>query len=455
VAQLSESRHGMWSSRWLFVLAVAGAAMGLGNIWNFSAIAGDHGGGAFVLIYLVSLALIGVPLMMAEILLGRAGRLSPINTARRLTRLTRRSGTWISIGWSGTFAGMLILSYTGVFAGWALRYAFVMLQGGLSGADQALATTTFESFIASPWQVVGWQSLFMAAIVYIVGRGVRGLETAVRWLMPITLTLLVVLIVFGAASGGFAQGMAYLFQPRWDELHLDGVMIAMGQAFLTLGLGMGAVMAYGAYLSATVSLLDSAVAIVLLDVFVSIGAGLVVLPVVFAGGLSPGTGLTAVFVTLPFAFAHIHLGRVFGALLFVLIVIAAILTAIALLEPVVAYLFEEYNAKRSRAAVTLGVIAWLVGLGSVFSFNIWSKLDVLGGRNFFESVDYIVHTWMLPLGVLGTVLFVGFVVQRAAIHAQLHIKGGNAELVWNVFIRLITPLFMMTIFVVGALQQLA
>jgi NSS family neurotransmitter:Na+ symporter len=455
VAQLSESRHGMWSSRWVFVLAVAGAAMGLGNIWSFAAVAGTHGGGAFVLVYLVCLTVFGIPLMMAEILLGRAGRLSPINTLRRLTRLTRRSGTWISVGWSGTFAGMLILSYTGVFAGWALHYVFVMLQGSLTGADAQVATTAFERFIASPWQVVGWQSLFMAVIIYIVGRGVRGLETAVRWLMPIALTLLVVLIFFGAASGGFAQGMHYLFQPRWDQLHLDGVLIAMGQAFFTLGLGMGAVMAYGAYLSATVSLLDSAAAIVLLDMLVTIGAGLVVLPIVFANGLSPDTGLESVFVTLPFAFAQMHFGGVFGALLFLLIVVAAIVTAIALLEPVAAYLFEEYNAKRSRAAVSLGVIAWVVGLGTVFSFNIWSKLNVLGGRNFIESVDYVVHTWMLPLGALGTALFVAFVVQRAAIHAQLHITGGNAELVWNVFVRLIAPLFMLTVFIGSALQYLS
>jgi NSS family neurotransmitter:Na+ symporter len=272
--------------------------------------------------------------------------------------------------------------------------------------------------------------------------------------MPVALALLVVLILFGAASGGFAQGMQYLFEPHWDQLHIDGVLIAMGQAFFTLGLGMGAVMAYGAYLSATVSLLDTAAAIVLLDVLATIGAGLVVLPIVLANGLLPDGGLTSVFVTLPFAFAQMHFGGALGALFFLLIVTLAVVTAIALLEPVVAYLFEEYNAKRSRAAVSLGVIVWAVGLGTVFSFNIWSKANLFGGRNFIESVEYVVHTWMLPLGVLGTVLFVAFVVQRAAIHAQLHITGGNAELVWNVFIRLIAPLFMLTVFTGSALLYL-
>jgi NSS family neurotransmitter:Na+ symporter len=445
----------MWSSRWLFGLGVAGAAMGLGNIWSFASVAGTHGGGAFVLIYLVCLTVFGIPLMMAEILLGRAGRLSPINTARRLTRLTRRSGTWISVGWSGTFAGMLILSYTGVFAGWALHYVFVMLQGGLAQPDAQVAANTFETFIASPWQVVGWQSLFMAVIIYIVGRGVRGLETAIRWMMPIALTLLVALILFGAASGGFGQAIQYLFQPRWDQLHLDGVLMAMGQAFFTLGLGMGAVMTYGAYLPATVSLLDCAAAIVLLDMLVTFGAALVVLPIVFAGGLSPGMGLAAVFETLPLAFAQMRFGGVFGASLFLLIVIAAIVTAIALLEPAVAYLFEEYNAKRSRAAVSLGVIVWIVGLGTAFSFNIWSKWNVLGGHNFFESIDQLVHTWILPLGALGTVLFVAFVLQRAAIHAQLHITGGRAEVVWNAFVRFIAPLFMLTVFAGGALEYVS
>jgi NSS family neurotransmitter:Na+ symporter len=436
----------MWSSRWLFVLAVAGAAMGLGNIWSFAAIAGEHGGGAFVLVYLVSLTVFGIPLMMAEILLGRAGRLSPINTLRRLTRLTRGSGTWISVGWSGTFAGMLILSYTGVFAGWALHYVFVMLQGSLTGGDVQAATTTFENFIAGPWQVIAWQSLFMAVVVYIVGRGVRGLETAVRWLMPVALVLLMVLIFYGAASGGLAQAAQYLFKPHWDQLHLDGVLMAMGQAFFTLGLGMGAVMAYGAYLSATESLFDTAAAIVLLHVLVTIGAAFVALPVMLANGLVPDGGLESVFVTLPFAFAQMTFGGVFGALLFLLIVVAAIVAGIALLEPVVAYLFEEYNAKRSRAAVSLGVIVWIVGLGTVFSFNIWSDWNVLGSRSFFAAVEHVAHTWMLPLGTLGTVLFVAFVVQRAAIHAQLHITGGRAELVWNAFVWVLAPLFMLTVF---------
>jgi neurotransmitter:Na+ symporter, NSS family len=266
------------------------------------------------------------------------------------------------------------------------------------------------------------------------------------------LALFVVFFAFALASGEFSQSATFVLQPRWDQLDVDGVLIAMGQALFTIGVGMGALMAYGSYLRTNVSLVGSAAAVVLLDALVTIGAALAVVAIVFAGGVEPSNGPGMLFVTVPFAFAQLPFGALFGALLFVLIAIAAIVSGIALLEPVLVYLVEEYNAKRSRAAVSLGVICWLLGLGSVFSFSGDTHWNVLGGRNFFEAVHYIVNGWMLPLGAFGIALFVGFVLPREALLTHLRLVGSTRALTWDLWIRLIVPPAALAIFVGAALQ---
>ncbi|MCZ6887890.1 MAG: sodium-dependent transporter, partial [Gammaproteobacteria bacterium] len=256
------SKHGMWSSKWLFVLAAAGSAVGLGNIWKFPYMAGENGGGAFVIVYLVCVVLVGIPVMMAEVMLGRHGRMSPINTMRAMVAQFNAPSAWVLIGWAGVLAGFLILSYYAVIAGWALYYIFRLGNGSFTGADGEFANQAFNDFLADPWLMIMWQTLFMVITIVIVARGVTsGLERAIRWFMPMLFVLLIVLLGYGATSGGFEQGVAFMFDFNWKAVNVDVVLVALGQAFFTLSLGMGAIMAYGAYVPAGVSI-TSTVAII-------------------------------------------------------------------------------------------------------------------------------------------------------------------------------------------------
>ncbi|MFW6094137.1 MAG: sodium-dependent transporter [Pseudomonadota bacterium] len=448
MAGSTESRHGMWSSRWLFVLAAAGSAVGLGNIWKFPYIAGENGGGAFVLIYLVCVAFVGVPIMMGEVLLGREGRQSPINTMRSLVQQHRRHPAWVLIGWMGVLAGFLILSYYGVIAGWALYYILQMAGGVLEGASGEAAAGTFDAFLSSPWKLVFWQSLFMALTVFIIARGVvRGLEAAIRWFMPLLFVLLFVLLGYSISTDGFAAGWDFMFAFNWENVTGETVLVAMGQAFFTLSLGMGAIMAYGAYVPGSASIGSTVGIIAGLDTLVALAAGLAIFPVVFANGLEPGQGPGLMFVTVPLAFGHMPLGTLFGTLFFVLVSFAAITSAISIAEPALAYLVETYNAKRGRVAITLGVISWLLGLGTVLSFNVWADNHIVGELTFFDFVDYVSQNIMLPLGGLFIALFAAWALPRTVIAGQLGLGSGRGHLVWKLLCGVVAPLAVLVVFV--------
>jgi neurotransmitter:Na+ symporter, NSS family len=444
----TESRHGMWSSRWLFVLAAAGSAVGLGNIWKFPYITGENGGGAFVLIYLVCVAVVGIPIMMAEVLLGREGRQSPINTMRSLVQQHHRHAAWVLIGWMGVLAGFLILSYYTVIAGWALYYVGQMAQGAFVGATGASAENAFNAFLANPWQLVFWQSLFMVATVWIIARGViKGLESAIRWFMPMLFVLLLVLLGYSVTTDGFQQGWDFMFAFHWEDVSGQTVLIAMGQAFFTLSLGMGAIMAYGAYVPSTASITSTVSIIAILDTVVAVAAGLAIFPIVFANGLEPGQGPGLMFVTIPLAFGQMPLGVLFGTVFFLLVSFAAITSAISISEPALAYLVENYNAKRSRVAITLGAISWTLGLGTVFSFNIWADKHIVGGLTFFDFVDYVSQNVMLPLGGMLIALFAAWALPKTVIGSQLGLQEGWVNVVWKLLCGVVAPLCVLVVFV--------
>lgn len=447
MASSTESRHGMWSSRWLFVLAAAGSAVGLGNIWKFPYITGENGGGAFVLIYLACVALIGVPIMMAEVLIGRQGRQSPINTMRLLVQQHRASPAWVLIGWMGVVAGFLILSYYTVVAGWALNYIWQMASGRFEDVSGPEAGAIFATFLASPWQLLFWHTLFMMATIYIVARGVlKGLEAAIRWFMPLLFVLLFVLVGYAVTTDGFAQGFDFMFAFHWEDVTANTVLVALGQAFFTLSLGMGAIMAYGAYVPSNASIAGTVGIIALLDTLVAIGAGLAIFPIVFANGLEPGQGPGLMFVTIPLAFGQMPLGVLFGTVFFVLVSFAAITSAISLSEPALAYLVEEYNAKRARVAVSFGVLSWFLGIGSVLSFNAWSDLHFMGERTFFDTVDHISQNVMLPLGGMLIALFAGWVLPRTVVGAQLGLQRAWTNVLWKILCGVLAPLGVLAVF---------
>ena len=438
----------MWSSRWLFILAAAGSAVGLGNIWRFPYITGENGGGAFVVVYLICIAAIGVPVMMAEVMLGRAGRQSPINTMRALARASGGARAWSLLGWAGVVAGFLILSYYSVVAGWAVHYVFRMGSGVFEGADGGFASQAFADLLADPWRILAFHTLFMAVTVVIVARGVSGgLERAIRVFMPLLFVLLFVLLGYAVVSGGFAEGFAFMFRMDWDALSVDGVLEALGHAFFTLSVGMGAIMAYGAYVPRDASITGTVATIAALDTAVALIAGLAIFPIVFANGLEPGQGPGLLFVTVPLAFGQLPLGVLFGTVFFLLVSFAAITSAISLTEPALAFAVEEYNAKRSRVAMSLGVLCWLFGVGTVLSFNVWADFHVVGELTIFDFLDYVTQKVMLPLGGLCIAVFVGWVVPKTIVAEQLGLGDGAPAVLWWVLIRVLAPLGVLAVFV--------
>ena len=448
-----KSIHGEWSSRLAFILAATGSAVGLGNIWKFPYIAGENGGGAFVLVYLACIAVIGIPIMMAEVLIGRRGRQSPVNTMRTLASEAHASRAWVLLGWAGVLAGFLILSYYSVIAGWALAYVFRTGSGLFTGLTADGVQSIFNSLVSDPERLLVWHTIFITMTMVVVARGVRGgLEKAVKFLMPALFVLLFVLVGFAWNSGSFQQGLDFLFQPDFSKLSGNGILIAMGHAFFTLSLGMGAIMVYGSYLPAGTSIAKVSIAVSLMDTLVALLAGMAIFPIVFANGLEPGAGPGLIFQTLPIAFGHMDYGAFFGMLFFVLLVFAAWSSAISLIEPAVAWLVENKGMTRVSASVAAGFMTWLFGLMTVFSFNLWSEFKPLSGfevfadSTLFDLLDYLTANIMLPLGGLLIAIFAAWKMSRASTIDELGMGNRFFYPLWRFLVRYITPIAVIIVF---------
>ncbi|OUR83015.1 sodium-dependent transporter [Cycloclasticus sp. 46_120_T64] len=439
------SAQGEWSTRLAFIFAATGSAVGLGNIWKFPYITGENGGGAFVLVYLLCIALIGVPIMMAEILLGRRGRQSPINTMRDLAKEAGAKPYWRWLGWLGVIAGFLILSYYSVIAGWAMAYFVRVSTGVFEGATADGVSSIFGQFVADPEKLLAWHSLFMIMTMLVVARGVKGLERAVRFLMPALLVLLLLLVVYAMEQGDFAQALNFLFSADFSKITSESILTAMGHAFFTLSLGMGAIMVYGSYLPDKVSIGSTTLIIALADTAVALLAGLAIFPLVFANGLEPSSGPGLIFQTLPIAFGHMDYGSVFGGLFFLLLVFAAWSSSISLIEPAVAWLVENKNMSRMRACILSGTTTWLLGIGTVLSFNLTADVRLFD-KTFFDLLDYLTANIMLPLGGLCIALFVGWVMSRDDSMAELKMKRPLAYGIWIFLLKYISPTAVLIVF---------
>ncbi len=450
--------HNQWSSRLVFMLASIGSAVGLGNIWKFPYITGEYGGGAFVLVYLVCIALIGIPVMMAEILLGRCARANPVVAFRSLVE--SKSRVWGGVGLMGVFAGFVILSFYSVVAGWALAYVVDALSGAFDGLDGKRSGALFSSLTGSPQRLLFWHTAFMLLTVAVVARGVRsGLERLVTLLMPLLFVLLALLVGYAMVAGEFARGFHYLFDIDFPRVFLqcsdDGactftakpLLVAMGHAFFTLSLGMGAIMVYGSYMPRGASIAGSTVVIVIADTLVALMAGLAIFPLVFANGLEPGSGPGLVFVSLPIAFGAMPGGQLAGVLFFLLLVFAAWSSSISLMEPGVAWLSGNGGLSRVRATLILGGAAWLLGIGAALSFNLWSGEDYqFFGRTWFDLEDFLASNVLLPLGGLFTALFVGWVARRRSSENELAMRDSRLFGLWHFVIRYVAPAGIVLVF---------
>ena len=454
MATVRTSIHGEWSSRWVFILAAAGSAVGLGNIWRFPYLAGEYGGGAFVLIYLAAVAVIGLPVMISEIMLGRRGRRSPINTMRALAAEEGRSSHWQWLGWMGVAAGFLIISFYSVIGGWTVAYVFRVLGGEFTGISPEGAGEAFGSFIGDPGRLILWHTVFLIMTMFVVARGVRsGLEQAVKYLMPALFVLLVLLVIYSMTSGAFGRGLEFLFEPDFERLSGAAVLAALGQAFFSLSLGMGAIMAYGSYLPQQASIGRSAVEVSITDTVIAILAGVVIFPIIFANGLDPSQqSVGLAFISLPLAFGQMPGGLIFGTAFFVLLVFAAWTSAISIIEPAMAYFVENRGWSRPRTALILGLTVWVLGLGTVFSFNAWSEVKLFG-LTFFETIDFLTSNVMLPLGGLLIAVFAAWIMRRESSAMELQLSDG-AYSAWRIVTRYVTPiaLFLVLLQVTGLLE---
>ncbi len=433
-----KSLHGHWSSKMAFILAVTGSAVGLGNIWKFPYVAGENGGGAFVLVYLACVIVIGLPVMMSEILIGRRGRRNPVATMALLGEEEGSTRHWSWLGVLGVVAGILILSYYSVIAGWTLYYIVKSATGAFQGASAEVVSGIFGDFVGS-WQAVLFcHTLFMGLTIFVVARGVeRGLEQAVRFMVPALLALMVVLLGYSITSGSFGEGLAFMFTPDFSKLTWGSVLSAMGQAFFTLSIGMGAIMAYGAYLPEETSITGASTAVVTADTSIAILAGLVIFPLVFANGLAPGEGPGLVFQTLPLALGQLPAGAFFSTIFFVLLSFAAWTSALGLMEPAVAWVVEHHYKTRAQAAVIIGGLIWAIGLGSVLSFNALANFTFFKGT-IFDNVDFLTSNIMLPLGGMVIAIFAGWIMCRNSTAEELG-SAGTWYKIWRVLTRFVAP----------------
>jgi len=450
------SIHGQWSSRWAFILAATGSAVGLGNIWRFPYLTGENGGGAFVLVYLACVLLVGIPIMMAEILLGRRGRQSPINTMHTLAAEEGLSRHWHLLGWMGVIAGFIILSYYSVIAGWTLAYIFRTGAGIFVDADAALTKQIFTKLISDPEKLLAWHTTFIIMTVIVVSRGVKsGLEQAVKFLMPALFILLLVMVGYAMSTEKFVEGITYLFIPDFERLadkniFTDIFLPALGQAFFSLSIGMGAIMIYGSYLSQKSSITFNCFIIAIVDTSVAILAGIAIFPIVFTYGLEPAEGPGLIFVSLPIAFGQMPFGSFFGCLFFVLLLFAAWTSAISLLEPAVTWLVENRNMTRVKAAALAGLISWLLGLVTVLSFSHWSfsfsYIGMLKTDGLFDVFLILTTDIMLPLGGVLVAIFASWLMARSSTVEELGLGDSTAYKAWRFAVRYIAPFGVIVIF---------
>ncbi len=437
-----------WSSQLSFILAATGAAVGLGNIWKFPYMAGQYGGSAFVFVYLICVILISLPIMIAEMMLGRRGRCNSVDCLKQLAIEQGRSPAWQVLGWLGNFTLVLILSFYSVVASWSIAYVAFAAQGVFTGLSAAAIEQFWQQFLAQPWQLLGWDCLFMLITMLVVAGGIQaGIERATTTLMPALLLILLALVAYATKVGDVKTAIHFLFAFKLSVLTTNVIISAMGHAFFTLAVGAGCMLTYGAYLNDEVHLGKTVFIIAALNLLVAILAGLAIFPLVFAEGLSPAGGPGLMFLTLPISFASMPAGQWVGMLFFMLLLVAAWTSSISLAAPLVSLLAERYQQSRYSAAAIVGFIALVLSTGSLLSFNHWADYKLLGRWNFFDCVTNLATNILLPLGGLGYAIFSGWVMDKTSKQQTLAVNASWFFNYWQLAIKYIAPIGILIILV--------
>lgn len=436
-----------WASRTGFVLAAAGSAIGLGNIWRFPYMTGEHGGAAFIVLYLLAIVLIGYPLMVNEMILGRASHRNPVGAFKALAP----QSPWWLVGALGVFTGFVILSYYAVVAGWSLAYVVKVINAVRTpDIDHA---AVFIGHITSVWEPIGWQALFMILTVGIIASGVvKGIQRWVTILMPVLFVLLIIMILRAVTLPGAGEGLSYYLKPDFSEVSGRTFLGAISQAFFSLSLGMGVLITYGSYLREKDEIPGNAASVLGFDTGVALLAGFAIFPAVFALGFEPGAGPGLVFITLPAVFAQMPLGMLFGLLFFLLLSIAALTSAISLLEVVAAWLIDEKGWARRKAAIYMGATIFVVGLPATLGYSVLSGVSFPGlGTDLLDTYDWFANSIFLPLGGLLAALFVGYAWGTGKAIDEGNKGAGRLSIGagWRVLLRYVVPVSIVVIMVVG------
>jgi len=451
---MSERVHERWGSSLGFILAASGSAVGLANIWRFPYSVGVNGGGAFIVVYLLAVVAIALPLLMAELLVGRRGRASPPLSIARVAAEAGASPRWHWMGVAGSLTVFLLFGFYSVVGGWALYYVYAAFGPLGEAGDTAALQAVFDGFTADPLRMLLAYSAFIAITVAISARGVTaGVERASRIMMPLLFLMLLAMALLALLTGDAAAALAFLFTPDFSLITPRVVLDAVGQAFFSISVGLTNLMAYGAYMDRRTHLPAAAATVVVADTAVAMLAGLAIFPVLFAAGIAPDSGPGLAFVAVPQAFSALPGGMLLGAAFFLLLSFAALTSAISMLEAPASWLYDRLPWSRGRIVVSLGLGAWLVGLLCVFSFNLLAGVRPLGwlapfaGMSFFDLFDFLVTRVMSPLIGAAIALFCGWALSRVISADELGLNNdGLVFRCWLFAVRLLVPLALFLLF---------
>jgi len=432
------------------IAAAAGSAVGLGNIYRFPCELGEHGGGAFLLVYLLIVLCLGVPVMLSEFVIGRRTQKNPIGAFRQL----RPKSAWPILGFAGVVCAFIIMAFYSTVAGWTLEYIVKAVSNQFQGKSIEVMEQEFADFHNVGWKNVLWQGIFIFLTGFVVFKGVNnGIEKYSKVLMPLLVLILLVLAVRAVTLPGGSQGLAFLFKPDFSKITGSVLISALGQAFFSLSMGMGVLITYGSYINKNDNLATSALSVTLSDTLVAVLAAVVIFPAAFSFGIQPTAGMGLIFNTLPMIFNQMAGGYVFCVIFFVLLAVAALTSTISLLEVIVAYLVEEVHLTRRVATVVSATACFVIGIFASLSLKEGSPFTI-GGRSFFDSLDFVSSNILLPLGALFIVIFVGWVFGKSKFFDEITNEGKlKLSLKGVIFfiIKFLAPLAIALIFITGLL----
>jgi len=437
-----------WTSHFGFMMACIGAAVGLGNIWKFPYMTGTQGGGAFVFIYLVTIFAIAIPVAAAEIIIGRKGNSDASTSFKIIAQENNRTPAWGAIGGIGVLASFILITFYAVIAGWVSSYVWRALSGQISGLDASSADAMFTHLLASPGEMIFHQVIFLAVIALVLVRNLSaGLERANLILMPSLIVMLLGIALYGALAGDMAAAARYLFTPDFSKITPEVIQSAVGHGFFSVGVGSAILITYGGYLDKSIHIGKAAIIIGLADTAIALLAGLGIFSIVFGQSLDPAAGTGLMFTTLPLAFAQLTGGAVLALIFFALVYVAALTSGLALAEVIIRWAEGRFGWRRSRASGAMLTAAFLIGLLTVFSSNIWQDVQI-AGRSLFDTKDYIVTAYLMPLGGLGAIMFASWLIPVAALKQAFGSEGVVFH-GWLYTARVLAPAGVLWVFING------